>query len=137
MKHILVVIFVFIVISIFSQEIDYAKVIQSGKWFPGFNITSKKVVYYRKPPGKTKDETVEFRKTGIMIRCAEEPETINKEDRKSTRTDYVCNSTQTYEIKNGMMQIRLLNQMPNFYKIQVLGETFELTPVKSEADDKQ
>ena len=137
MKHLLVLVFVIAGIKIFSQEIDYAKVIQTGKWFPGFNITSKKIVYYRKPPGKTREETVEFKKNGKMIHCGQETESINKKGGKSTRTDYVCDSAQTYEIKNGMMQIRLLGQMPNFYKIQVKGETFELTPVKSEADDNQ
>lgn len=138
MKHFLVLSFVLAATKIFSQEIDFAKVIQTGKWFPGLKVNSKKIVYYRKPQGKTREETVEFKKNGKMIRCGEITETgINKEGRVVTRTDYSCDSVQTYEIKNGMMQIRLLDQMPNFYKIQVKGETFELTPVKSEADSNQ
>ena len=138
MKKALILIFVVIGTCIFSQEIDYAKIIQTGKWFPGYNITNKKIVYYKKPPGKSKEETVEFRPNGKMIRCGELTESsVNTAGKEVIKTRSECDSVQTYEIKNGMMQIRLLQETPNFYKIQVKGETFELIPVKSNADNKQ
>jgi hypothetical protein len=135
MKGAFILIFVFTGSVIFAQEIDYKKYIQTGKWFPGFNITSQKIIYYKKPPGKSKEETVEFRPNGKIIHCADVTET--SKDKKNMVTHYVCDSLQTYEIKDGMMQIRLLQEMPNFYKILVKGSTFELTPVKSNADNKQ
>jgi hypothetical protein len=136
MKNYLVVTLLFSGLSLFSQDVN--KAIQTGKWFPGYNITSQKIVYYKKPPGKTREETVEFRPNGKMIHCSEITESsLNKEGKEITTTHVMCDSLQTYEIKNGMMQIRLMQQTPNFYKIQLKGETFELIPVKSEADDKQ
>lgn len=138
MKKIFLLIFVFAGSVIFSQEIDVAKTIQTGKWFPGYNITSKKIIYYKKPPGKTKEETVEFKPNGKMIRCSEITDSsLNKAGKEITKPHLTCDSLQTYEIKNGMMQIRLMQQTPNFYKIQLKGETFELTPVRSDADHKQ
>jgi hypothetical protein len=138
MRKVFILIFVFVVSAISAQEIDYKKYIQKGKWFPGFNVTSKKIVYYKKPPGKSNEETVEFRPDGKIIHCAEETEnSINASGKKTFVTRFVCDSNQTYEIKNKMMQIRMLQEMPNFYKILVKGETFELTPVTSEAENDQ
>lgn len=138
MKNVCILIFALSVSVVFSQEIDYAKIIQTGKWFPGFNITSKKIIYSKKSLGKPREETVEFRPNGKMIRCGEITESsLNKAGKEVTLTHFICDSLQTYEIKNGMMQIRMLQELPNFYKIQAKGVTFELTPVKSEADNKQ
>lgn len=124
--------------AIFSQEIDYAKFIQTGKWFPGFNITSKKIIYSKKSLGKVNEETVEFRPNGKMVRCGEVTESsLSKEGKEITTTHFRCDSNQTYKIENRMMQIRLLQEQPNFYKIQVKSTSFELTPVKSEADNQQ
>ncbi len=136
MKNLFLLIFVFGGSAIFSQEIDYAKIVQTGKWFPGFNIPDKKIVYSKKSLGKPQEETMEFRPNGKMIRCGEVTESSTNSKGKDV-THFVCDSNQTYEIKNGMMQIRLLQETPNFYKIQVKGATFELTPVKSEAESKQ
>ena len=136
MKNYLIIVIVFGGLSLFSQDVN--EIIQTGKWFPGYNITSKKIVYYKKPPGKSREETIEFKANGKMIRCNDITETsVNAAGKEVNLTHFECDSLQTYEIKNGMMQIKLLQEMPNFYRILIKGETFELTPIKSEADNKQ
>lgn len=72
-----------------------------------------------------------------MIHCGETTEAFfDANGNETVAKSYSCDSVLNYEVRNGMLKIRLLKQPPEYYKVQIKGEMLELKPIGSEDYNK-
>jgi hypothetical protein len=130
MKKTLTITILFLGYGMFSQDIS--KMLQNGKWYSAKDKSGK--IIYSKNANSEETPSYEFRQDGKVIHCGMTIESSldAKGNELTAAPSMRCDSVWHYELKNGMLKMQLLKQPADHYKLAMKGETWELTPIKSE-----
>ncbi|HWY12772.1 MAG TPA: hypothetical protein VN026_15670 [Bacteroidia bacterium] len=130
MKNVLILCLVFFGVNSFSQ--DLSKMLQANKWYLKYDTNTMKLIYSKKNVSKD-HESMEFRENGNIVWCGTvEESSFNAEGMETQSSNFTCDSTRKYQVKNGKLMTQSLKQAPEYFKLTKKGETFELTPIKEE-----
>ncbi len=127
--------FILVIVMIFCFKIeaqkDYAKELQSAKWYQDNSLSKKtesKIMVFKKIKDKVpvKERTI-FYADGKVKRCFYENET------NEFTNENACDSSFTYQVKKDLIHISDHGLMHLYYKMKTIENGLELKPIEPES----